>query len=225
MKSIRMIELRTTIPASAIMPIMAVAVKNVGLAIAGDRLVGEQVQQPESRHDADHRQRNGHHDDQRNQQRAGLRHQQHADQQQRHAEGQAQVAEHVTVMFHSPSPAQSTCSPPAAVARQRVFKSRTALTGLRPPYRPSPSPTGAGPCGRWLLFHRARATAPNSPSGTRLRPQPRTRSASSSARWSATPAACATRFPGGALGRDVGACRPRRRRAPAASVSRNFRDR
>ena len=32
MKSMRMIELRTTIPARAIIPIMAVAVKNVGVA-------------------------------------------------------------------------------------------------------------------------------------------------------------------------------------------------
>ena len=70
--SISRIALRTTMPASAIMPIMAVAVKKIGLPTPADRLVQEAVQQPEARHDADHRQRDRDHEDQRHQVALGL---------------------------------------------------------------------------------------------------------------------------------------------------------
>jgi hypothetical protein len=56
MKSITMIELRTMMPASAIMPIIAVAV-NQTVGMAADRPPGDEVQDPEAGSDADRAER------------------------------------------------------------------------------------------------------------------------------------------------------------------------
>ena len=95
MKSINTTELRTTMPASAIMPIIAVAVKKTGF---GWPPIGWSVitfKQPEAGHDADHRQRNRQHDQHRQHPRTGLKHQDDEDAQQGCAEGQPEVAKHV----------------------------------------------------------------------------------------------------------------------------------
>ena len=66
-----------------------------GIVVAADLLVRRGIQQPEAGHDADQRQRNRQHDEQR--QHAGLRlkHEDHEDPQQGGGEGQSQVAKHV----------------------------------------------------------------------------------------------------------------------------------
>ena len=80
MKSTRMIELRTTMPAPAMKPIIEVAVKNAPISAV-------------RRQDADQRERNRHHDDQRREERPEPADHQHVDQHQHGGEGRAQVAE------------------------------------------------------------------------------------------------------------------------------------
>ena len=80
MKSTSRIELRTTMPASAMKPIIEVAVKAA--------LNNEMAE-----HDADERQRHRRQDDQRQLERAELRDDEKIDAEQRHHEGGAHVAE------------------------------------------------------------------------------------------------------------------------------------
>ena len=53
------------------------------------------IEQPEARHDAEDRQRNREHDDQRDSERAGLGHQQDVNPDHGRTEGQTQIAEYV----------------------------------------------------------------------------------------------------------------------------------
>ena len=80
MKSTSRIELRTMMPASAMKPIIEVAVKAA-------------LKQPVTEHDADQRQRHGNENHERQQERAELRDHQKVDTEDRHPERRAHVAE------------------------------------------------------------------------------------------------------------------------------------
>ena len=114
MKSTSRIELRTMMPASAMKPIIEVAVNGAPSS-------------PMAEHDADQRQRHGRQDDQRQLERAELRDDEQIDAEDRDAEGRAHVAERHIGDLPLAVPQQRRTSTRRAAGRDSVISGVPAL--------------------------------------------------------------------------------------------------
>ena len=161
--SISRIALRTAIPASAIMPIIAVAVKKSCWSSRPPRPRHE-VQQPEARHDADHRERDRDHQNQGHGVAPGLEDQDGVDAEQRDPEGDAEIAEHVAGDLElslaepgdpehprqlpgNPAPAREVGPAPERARSGRLIRRGGAPAGTRSAFTSATTSAGARPTG------------------------------------------------------------------------------